>query len=43
MIKFDGIIPRGEPGAARNYVGIYKILDKGTYIEFETEDKGINR
>lgn len=31
MLEFDGTIPTGKPGASRNYPGIYKILDKGTY------------
>lgn len=31
MVDFEGVIPIGNPGASRNYVGIYKILDRGTY------------
>ena len=41
MISFDGIIPQGQTGAGRNYVGIYRILDKGTYEFIETDEKGI--
>lgn len=40
MLDFDGVIPIGKPGASRNYVGIYKILERGTYQQIDTEEKG---
>jgi len=30
-LSFEGTIPRGKPGASRNYPGIVRILDKGDY------------
>jgi phosphoribosyl 1,2-cyclic phosphodiesterase len=30
-LEFEGIVARGKPGASRDYPGIFKILDRGTY------------
>ena len=38
-LTFEGIIPKGKPGASRDYCAVIKILDKGTYRILE-EEKG---
>ena len=36
-LEFEGVIPRGQFGASRNYAAIVKLLDKGTYEIKEDE------
>lgn len=37
FLNFEGTIPKGKPGAHRNYPAIVKILDKGTYRIIDEE------
>lgn len=43
MLSFDGMIPIGKPGASRNFPGIYKILEQGTYEELPTKEKNVRK
>lgn len=43
MLDFTGVIPIGKPGASRNFVGIYKVLEQGSYGEVETDTPGTFR
>lgn len=37
VLDFEGTIPKGKPGASRNYCGIVKILEKGKYTPIKEE------